>query len=114
MTIELRYSQFLALTGNPIAAAILATASQEQNDTDPECRFLKPKDIAKSLSVSPTTVIGWIRSGQLKASNLAKAARPKYVIEKEALSEFLRMRRPEPPLTRRRRPSRFDSIQKRY
>lgn len=68
---------------------------------------LTPPQIAKQLSVSPDTVGGWIRKGELRASNLNKRGkRPRWVVERSALAEFLKARQPEPPQkrTRRRKP----------
>ncbi len=94
------YTRFLELTGDPTAAAILAVGVSRDAETTTDT--LKPGDVAKQLSVSPATVIGWIRSGQLKAANIAKGPRPRYVIRPSDLDAFLKMRQPEPPAKRGR------------
>jgi len=60
-----------------------------------------PPEIAEQLAVAPETVVGWIKSGQLKGSNLATAARPRYVVQPDDLSSFLKSRQPEPPQPRK-------------
>jgi hypothetical protein len=55
------------------------------------------------------TVIGWIRSGELPAANVARrgATRPRFRIDPTDLAAFLAARRPDAPLavkpTRRRK-----------
>lgn len=63
-----------------------------------------PEEIAKQLRVSHDTVLDWIRSGQLKAANLASGPRPRYVVTPDDLAAFLKSRQPEPPRPRTRRP----------
>ena len=69
-----------------LAAAIAATT--------PPPTVLTPPDIAKQLGADPATVIQWIRSGQLKASNLATGQRPRYVVQPTDLEAFLKSRQP--------------------
>jgi hypothetical protein len=64
--------------------------------------------IAARLGVAPETVIGWIRGGELIASNVAKRScrRPRYRVDPADLEAFLAARRPNAPFTpkvRRRR-----------
>jgi hypothetical protein len=65
--------------------------------------YLQPADIAKLLAVSPKKVRSWCRSGQLRAANLNDNRRPRWVILRADLDEFLRTRQPEPkqPSSRR-------------
>ena len=68
-----------------------------------------PPEIAKRLRVSPETVIGWIRAGELLAINVASrtATRPRFRIKAEDLEAF-ELRRsavPTPTTRRRRRPT---------
>ena len=67
-----------------LAAAIAATT--------PPPTVLTPPEIAKQLGADPATVIQWIRSGQLKASNLATGHRPRYVVQPADLEAFLKAR----------------------
>jgi hypothetical protein len=57
-------------------------------------RNLTPPDIAKQLGVATGKVLGWIRTGELKALNLANRGcrRPRYSVSPEALEEFERAR----------------------
>jgi len=67
-----------------IAAAIAATTTPST--------VLTPPEIAKQLGADPATVIQWIRSGQLKASNLATGHRPRFVVQPVDLQAFLKAR----------------------
>lgn len=53
--------------------------------------YLTPPEAAKLLRVDPETVIGWIRAGELRASNLARrgTTRPRFRIAREAIDAFL-------------------------
>lgn len=62
---------------------------------------LTPPEVAEQLSTSPETVLGWIKSGQLKASNLATGNRPRYVVMPDDLTAFLKSRQPDPPVKRK-------------
>jgi excisionase family DNA binding protein len=73
-----------------LAACIAATKEPEVLP-----KTLTPPEVAKQLGADPATVINWIRSGQLKASNLATGARPRYVIRPEDLDKFLGSRQPD-------------------
>jgi excisionase family DNA binding protein len=62
-------------------------------------RFLSPPQLARRLGVGETKVLGWIKSGALRAVNLASnvLGRPRYRVSPEALAEFLAGRVAEPP-----------------
>ncbi|MFC1759716.1 helix-turn-helix domain-containing protein [Planctomycetota bacterium] len=65
----------------------------------PETRaVLTPPQVAEQLGVAPETVVTWIKNGDLKASNLAKATRPRYVVTPGDLDSFLKKRQPQPPV----------------
>lgn len=53
-------------------------------------RNLTPPDIAKLYGVATAKVIGWIRTGELKAMNLANrgCTRPRYSVTPDALEQF--------------------------
>lgn len=73
--------------------------------------YLTPPEAAKLLRVDPSTVIGWIRSGELRAVNLARrdAKRPRWRISRAAIEHFLAGRAAVPrrlPAKRRRRDER--------
>jgi hypothetical protein len=69
--------------------------------------LLTPRQVAKQLRSSPDTVLGWIKSGQLAASNLATRGRPRYVVTPEAMTDFLKRRQPTSTPKPRRRKSSF-------
>ena len=54
--------------------------------------FLNPPEIAKSLGVSPERVRGWIAAGQLRASNVGDAGRPRWKISESDFCDFLNNR----------------------
>jgi hypothetical protein len=73
-----------------------------------EDSFLTPPQLAKRLRVAPETVLGWIRSGELVAANLAarNRRRPRYHIDPRDVEEFLKGRRPKPKSEIKRPPKR--------
>lgn len=70
-------------------------------------RMLTPPEAAERVAVDPHKIIGFIRSGELPASDLASAGsrRPRYRIHVADLEAFLAKRAagPVPRATRRRR-----------
>src|SRR5688572_25907387 len=97
-TIDRMYDRYFSKTRDPVAAATLTLAQVQAggeslgratnwdvlNSPDVPERLqravLTPPRIAKMIGVTPETVICWIRSGQLKASNIARGRRPRYVV----------------------------------
>ena len=57
-------------------------------------RNLTPPIIAERLGVATAKVIGWIRSGELKAINVANrgCSKPRFSISPDALEDFERAR----------------------
>lgn len=53
-------------------------------------RYLTPPQIADRFRCKPETVIGWIRSGELAAINLARRGciKPRFQISPQALADF--------------------------
>ena len=103
--LERRYDFWLARTNDPNAAATMVLAETQSaerpagNEAVANRRksdALNPGDVAKALSVSPATVIGWIRSGQLKAADIATGKRPRFVIQRAELDRFLQLRQHTP------------------
>lgn len=66
-----------------------------------------PPQAARILGVNPDKVLNWIRSGELRASNLAKrqGGRPKYRIAEEDLQAFKNRRAVQPRTKPQRRPA---------
>jgi hypothetical protein len=65
---------------------------------------LGPPQVARELGVDPSTVIAWIKSGELKGSNIGKGSqRPRYRIQQCDLEAFLKARQLEVPVKRKRR-----------
>ena len=78
-----------------------------------ERTHVTPRDICDSVGLGIETVLGWIHSGELKASNIAKSSlRPRWRIEKVDLKAFLDARsnqaasKSTKPARRRSKPSR--------
>lgn len=66
------------------------------------------RDVCDCYSVGEHTVLGWIRSGELRAVNVARSPdskKPRWRITTESLAAFelRRTTNPPPPPTRRRR-----------
>ena len=61
-------------------------------------RNLTPKEYARELGVSENKVLAWIRSGQLKALNVASTLKnhPRWKITPEARAEFEAARTAKP------------------
>jgi excisionase family DNA binding protein len=69
--------------------------------------ILSVPELADMMGVSPDTVLGWIRAKELKASNLNTfGKRPRWVVTRENLNEFLKRRQPDakPQREKKRRP----------
>jgi predicted site-specific integrase-resolvase len=63
---------------------------------------VKPREVALLYRVSVHTVLAWIRSGELRAVNVARGPRPRWIITEAALAAFEAARSaPTPPLRRR-------------
>jgi hypothetical protein len=75
-----------------LAECITATTPAPEPSPD---KLLTPPQVAEQLGSDPATVISWIRSGQLKASNLATGPRPRFVIQPADLDAFLKARQPD-------------------
>jgi excisionase family DNA binding protein len=69
MKLEAAYRRYLALTGNEVAAAILAVG-----DNQPE-NALTPKQAAQRLGVSADKVYELCASGKLRSSKVGRAIR---------------------------------------
>ena len=73
---------------------------------DPSVPMRSPPAVAKKLVVDPAKVLNWIRSGELRAINVAAniGGRPRWRIPADELEKFLIMRQSTgPPLPRPRR-----------
>lgn len=59
--------------------------------------LLSPKEIAEQLSVSTETVLHWIHTGQLEATDCSRnqGGKPRWRITHETLETFLLQRSPE-------------------
>ncbi len=75
-------------------------------------RGLTPRELAGILRVSPDKVLGWIRSGELRALNTSsvRCGRPRYVILPHHLDEFTQRRQAGPSPTRPSRKKRTHLI----
>jgi excisionase family DNA binding protein len=69
------------------------------------------QDLQRRYGVTVHTVLGWIRSGELRAVNVGRrpgAKKPRWRITQEALDSFEQLRTPTssaPPARRRNRPA---------
>jgi excisionase family DNA binding protein len=74
---------------------------------------LSVRDVCERYSVSEHTVLGWIRSGELRAINVGRrpgAKKPRWRITQAALAAFERLRTPGPPPPRKRRHQRSAKV----
>jgi len=107
-TIEQIYDHWFDKTGDPDVASRMVLAqfqsSQPAVSNGQDQAMLKPREVAKQLHVNPSTVINWIQSGELKASNLGRPGkRSRWAIAKKHLESFLENRQPLTPATKKRR-----------
>lgn len=69
--------------------------------------YLSPPEVAKMLRVSHAKILGWIATGDLRASDVAshRGQRPRWRISRDDLDSFLNRRAATPPpkAARRRR-----------
>lgn len=72
---------------------------------------LSVRDVCEHFDVGEHTVLGWIRSGELRAVNVGRrqgAKKPRWRITPEALAAFEQLRTPTPPpprTPRKKRPA---------
>jgi hypothetical protein len=76
--------------------------------TPPDRLKLSPPTLARRWGVSPDKVIGWIRTGQLRAINAAASptGRPRWLIDEADVKLFEQQRTAQPrhaPAPRRRK-----------
>lgn len=67
--------------------------------------YWTPPELARLRRVTPEKVIGFIRAGRLRATDLASpgSSRPRFRISPQAVQDFERGRQPEPPPVRAER-----------
>jgi len=94
--------------GIGLARVILTACLAASKHPEPKAT-LTPPQLAKEWGISPDKVLGWIRSGELKARNVSQGTRPRYLIDREALESFRPPR--EKPAKQRRRKTRGDVIE---
>lgn len=69
-------------------------------------RTLSVREVTERFAVNEHTVLGWIRSGELRAINVGRSPdkkKPRWRITSEALAAFEQLRTPMPPLPRTQR-----------
>jgi hypothetical protein len=76
----------------------------------PVASYLTPPELAQRYRCKASKIVGWIRSGELRALDLATrgSRRPRYRISPEAIAEFERRRSAAPlprPIRHRRPPT---------
>jgi hypothetical protein len=67
------------------------------------------QDLQRRYGVTVHTVLGWIRSGELRAVNVGRrpgAKKPRWRVTEEALVAFEQLRTPAPSVSRARRRNR--------
>jgi excisionase family DNA binding protein len=76
-------------------------------------RTITVKEASERYGVEEHTVLGWIRSGELRALNVGRTLgkkKPRWRITAEALAAFELLRTPTPPPPRTRRRKQTDVI----
>lgn len=73
MNLEATYAKFLKLTGNEIAAAVLAVGAALASQRDDA--LLSPKQAADALGVSKELIYDLCRTGRLRSRKIGRAVR---------------------------------------
>lgn len=68
----------------------------------PTSRAITPPALSKQLVVHVSKILGWIRSGELRAVNLGNGSRPRWRILPDDLEQFLARRAAQPTTPVRR------------
>ncbi len=70
----------------------LLTSRHDQKH--PACQVLSwtPAQLARALQVSRSKILGWIKSGELVATDVGISGRPRFIVMADNLAEFLRGR----------------------
>lgn len=71
--------------GRRLLAAMMVTLTDKPD-------ILDPVQVAKEAKVSPDTVRNWIRTKQLRATNIGNKERARWKIQRSELERFLRLR----------------------
>jgi excisionase family DNA binding protein len=74
---------------------------------------LSVRDVCERYGVSEHTVLGWIRSGELRAVNVGRrpeGKKARWRVTEEALAAFELSRTPTPPPPRKRRRKRPQDV----
>ena len=89
------------LTGTgPCSATHSPGGAAEMSNT------LSVRDLCERYAVTEHTVLGWIRTGELRAINVGRrlgAKKPRWRVTEEALTAWEQRRTPTPPLPRAKR-----------
>jgi excisionase family DNA binding protein len=77
---------------------LVSRTAKQARSSQSDPTWLTPPQLAKQLGVQAEKVLGWIRSGELRAVNVADRAsrRPRWRISAEAMEEFFRRREAVP------------------
>jgi excisionase family DNA binding protein len=87
-----------------LAQSSIGGLKKSKRAAGPRRDVLTPPQAATRLGVDAGTVITWIKTGELKASNVGKGSqRPRYRIQRSDLDRFLKSRQPEVSAKRKRR-----------
>lgn len=65
--------------------------------------YLTPPEAAKILKISPDKILGWIKRGLLRATNISDGILPRWRIHPDDLRACLAARQPHPPTPRPKR-----------
>lgn len=111
MDVLLSTSQTIAAATESIRLKTQAALSASQPAPNSDKHGVTPPELARRWGVKPDKVLGWIRSGELAAINLAEnpAGRPRYLIEESAIEAFASRRASQSTPATAKRPRRQTS-----
>lgn len=112
-SLDLHQAAQAVTTPEELAGVLIACLAALPGDQPADPNTLGVADVARMLSVSQETVLGWIHNRELKASNIAAGNRPRWIISRLELDRFLESRIPQPlpQRTQRVRPPEPGSVQ---
>lgn len=88
---------------------------EAETEVRTEKEFLTPPDIARRLRVRRDKVLGWIRSGELRAADVSqhRGSRPRWRVHQRDLGDFLDRRVARSPVktSARTRESSMDVVE---
>ena len=80
--------------------------AKQDKDEQKQTTHVTPRDVSRQLGVGVEPILVWIHRAELIASNISNSpSRPRWIIAKSDLADFLEARSNRPPTKAKRSPS---------